>query len=138
VAQTTNRQSIFDLLRARDGQWVSRADIDFVGGHDAGRRMRELEAELGSSGQWRLESRESEGRLLEYRLVALAPDPAAQRERQRWVCTKCDSFPYSSENLQPTMDPRYKMGRCPRCKGKTPSIFKMLHPVPKGEAEAHL
>ena len=134
----SNRQSIFDLLKAREGQWVSRADINFVGGEAADRRMRELVSVLSTSGDWRLESREGERRVLEYRLTAIDASPQEKRERLQWVCAKCESHPWDVRLLRATMDPRYKTGRCPRCKGKTPSIFKMLHPTTKTEAEAHL
>ena len=117
----TNTQDLYQLLRSREGQWVSRADLNFVGGLDTGRRMRELRQQIGRGGVERLDERPGPDRALEYRLVNLSSAEKQQNlERFNWVCAKCESYPLSMSVLQPSIDPRWRIGPCGKCgKGAT-------------------
>ena len=128
-----NRQDIFLLLQQREGEWVSRDDINFVGGEDAGRRMRELREDIAKQGQYRLDERVDGHKRLEYRLVKIAFDmnettDAKRIERYKWVCTTCDSHPPSMDKTQPSIDPRWRLGPCTPCRNKRAS-FKRISPL---------
>ncbi len=118
-------QDLFHLLVQREGQWVRRDDLNFLGGEDTGRRMREVAENVAKSNQYRLDERVDEHRRLEYRLVKLAIDNPEQRERYRWVCAKCDSHPVSLQTVVASLNPQYRVGPCGPCRTKQ-SVYKRL------------
>lgn len=112
----TNRQDIYNLLRTRAGTWVSRDDLNFLGGQDTSRRMRELEEDVARSGEWRLESQRDAQKRYEYRLMPIIPDPPTVVGIYR--CVKCGSRPGSVTVA--SIDSRWRIGHCPVCgKGAT-------------------
>jgi hypothetical protein len=118
-------QDIFTLLKEREGTWVTRDDLNFVGGSDAARRMREMRDNVSTSGQYRLDERLDQQKRLEYRLVKIDPHGTDALARTQWSCTKCDSYPSDMKTLQPSMDPRWKMGHCRYCRNPR-AIFKQI------------
>lgn len=125
----TKGTDIYHLLVQREGQWVTRDDINFVGGEDAGRRIRELRDPIAAAGVYRLEERVDTERRLEFRLVKIEPiDLAAdedtqvqQRQRYRWACIECGSYPAGATIA--SIDPRWRMGPCGACRN-TRATFK--------------
>jgi hypothetical protein len=115
----TNRSDIFSLLRARAGTWVGRDDINFIGGADAGRRLRELNEDVAKSGEWRLESQRDAQNRYEYRLMPIIPD--APRVKGIYRCVKCGSRPNSV--TMASIDERWRIGQCPVC-GKNATFQK--------------
>lgn len=109
------RDAVWNLLQSRMGDWVTRADIDFVGGAEGTRRLRELRTFVAGRGMT-IENRTTylAGRSVqEYRLVRHR-EPAPTRER--WVCVKCGAP--STGVTTNSMDPRWRLGRCYPCKNK--------------------
>jgi len=115
----TNRSDIFNLLRTRAGTWVGRDDLNFVGGSDTSRRMRELQEDVARSTEWRLEERRDDQKRYEYRLMPIIPDPP--RVRGIYRCVKCGSRPDSV--TMASIDERWRLGHCPVC-GKDATFQK--------------
>lgn len=116
----TQKQALWDLLRARANQWVDRDTLDFVGGEDTGRRMRELRTNVTASGQWVLEERRDHRGRLEFRLIPiLSEQPEDERARFRYRCKTCGSHPYDITKTQPSLDPRWRLGTCTICRQRT-------------------
>lgn len=116
----TNRDRVKALLLARRGEWVSRRDIVFVGGEEGTRRLREIRAELENAG-YRVHQRKSPDGSTAYRLEEPPPmdfNPA----KAPWVCINCQA-PLSGDS-QPSMDPRWRLARCWRCKKNPAGIFE--------------
>lgn len=114
----TARSEVWALLAANEGRWVSRAEIEKVGGAESMRRLREVRTAALAS-EFTFEQRQTIGTLLEYRLVNLH-----SHERSPWRCTKCGA-PRSDLDLQPSTDARdrYRLGPCAVCSNKH-AIFR--------------
>ena len=112
-----NRSDLWTLLNDREGQWVSRDNIDYIGGHDAGRRMREIRESLATSGSHRLEERkDGEGRMSTG--WSRSATSEASNLRYRWWCVKCKGHPPDYGRTSATMDERWRMGYCSICRAK--------------------
>lgn len=110
----TNRQDLWTLLQAREGQWVNRDDLNFVGGEDAARRMRDIRKDVERSGQWILDERKDGRHRIEWRLSKIERHTP---ERLKWACTACGTYPQSYERTMATLDPRWRMAaRCWACR----------------------
>lgn len=107
-----NAQDLWALLTSRLGQWVSRDDINFVGGSDASRRMREIRERLSTVGTHRLDRREDAKGRFEYRLTQIAPELQANSLRHRWKCVKCGQAPLAYADTQASMNPNFRLGKC--------------------------
>lgn len=120
----TAQADLLRLLRSRAPNWVSRDDINFTGGEAADRRMRELREQLASAGEFRLDERRDRNNRLEYRLVEVPRNESEKdrAERTRWRCTHCGSHPLTLASTQPSMDPRWRLGKCVACRKRT--IYK--------------
>jgi hypothetical protein len=118
-----SRDEVWNLLQSREGDWISRADIDFVGGAEATRRLRELRtfvAGHGMSIENRMTHDEQGRRREEYRLTRYAqPDPVTGR----WACTKCGAPPTGVTTN--SMDPRWRLGVCYPCKNKRATFERL-------------
>ena len=123
----TNRQHIWSMLVSRLDQWVTRQDIDFVGGTAADRRMREIKENLPA--EYALDVRRAANGTYEYRLRQVSLDPEKRNQRYDWQCVQCKSYPRAVEELQPAVDPRYRLGKC-AC-GST--LFRSAKPVEREE-----
>lgn len=121
----SNRNDLWALLLARKGEWIAREDLNFVGGYDAVRRMRDIRQDIIASGQFRLEERKAEGGVIEYRLIELEPDPASQNARFLYRCAKCGSHPTDYMTTQPSIDPRWRLGTCDICREKNATFRKV-------------
>lgn len=108
----SNRSAVWSLLLARQGSWVTRDEIESVGGYEAMRRLREVRSAALSQG-YSLQQREVKG-LLEYTLVPIEE----QAKADGWVCAKCGAKPVGQP--QPSTDTldRYRLGWCPVCNKK--------------------
>ena len=124
----TNRQSVWQLLLSREGEWVSLTELRFVGGHEATRRIRELRTGLMGKGY------DIEDRVLpdsnepHYRLNRLGTQEMHERGLR---CVQCDAPPAGL--TEATMDPRWRRGRCPAC-NDSDAIFKVpqkVSPLPE-------
>jgi hypothetical protein len=117
------REAVWTLLNSRLGDWVTRAEIDFVGGAEGTRRLRELRTFVAGTGMT-IENRvryHDGQRQEEYRLVRyVEPDPVAGR----WVCTKCGAPPTGVTTN--SMDPRWRLGHCFPCKIKQATFEKVM------------
>jgi hypothetical protein len=111
----TNRTALWGLLTQRLGEWISRDNIDFVGGGDAARRMRELREAVLNSGTHRLEERRGKDGRFEYRLLEIPVEQVRVNERRFWRCVKCGSPPMDFAQTMAAMDERWRMGRCSVC-----------------------
>lgn len=117
----TNRQALWDLLLARQGQWVNRDDLNFVGGEDAARRMRDIRKDVERSGQWILDERKDKRARIEWRLTKI---DRAVPERMQWTCTTCGSYPQDFARTYASIDPRWRMAeRCWACR-TSPATYK--------------
>lgn len=112
---SSNRADLWSLLANRMGQWIDRDDINFVGGSDASRRMRELKDSVLLSGTHRLEERRDDSGRYEYRLVEIPLEARNHPERQRWECVKCGTRPLDFSQTKASLDPRWRLGRCGVC-----------------------
>jgi hypothetical protein len=124
----TNRQDIWNLLVSRAGEWIDRDDLNFVGGEDAARRMRDIRNDVIASGEWRLDERKDDRKRIQWMLVKIAPlneADAPQLLRHRYRCTNCQSIPFDYMHTQPTLDPRWRMGKCNVCR-TNPAMFKKV------------
>jgi hypothetical protein len=120
-------QDLLDLLTAREGAWVNRDDLNFVGGEDTRRRMSELREQIAKGGVFRLDERTAKDRRLEFRLVRIAPTGSdEQRVRYQWACNTCDSHPAEYEKTQPSIDPRWRIGHCFVCRNKRATFVRIL------------
>lgn len=120
----SNRTALWTLLIERQGDWIKRDDLLFVGGVDAPRRMRDLKDDIVKSGQYRLEERTVD-RVIEYRLVELPPDPERKSQRYLWRCSSCQSHPQDYMLTQPSLDPRWRLGKCGICGEKNATFRKV-------------
>ena len=112
----SNRTDLWNLLIQRAGDWIAREDLDFTGGTDAQRRMREIREDIVASGQYRLEEKKgAQGVVTHVRLIEIQHDVPVQSQRYQWRCVKCHSHPADFMNTQPTLDPRWRMGPCTIC-----------------------
>lgn len=100
------RTQVWDLLLAHEGEWLPRSEIEKVGGQEATRRLREIRNKAVGF--------DVERRGDNYRLVRV------NNIDNTLSCVKCGAPPNSE--TQPSMDPRWRLGRCPLC-GKG-SIFE--------------
>lgn len=122
----SNRADLWALLIQRAGQWVRREDLDFTGGHDAGRRMREIRDDIVASGQYRLEEKKgANGLVTHVRLIQIEHTAPKQSMRFMWRCTKCDSHPADYMTTQPSLDPRWRFGPCTICPEKSATFRKV-------------
>lgn len=93
------RAQVLDLMFKNEGVWLTRSEIEKVGGAEATRRLREIRAKaVGYDIERKGDS---------YRLVR------TDAGDQTLICLKCKSNPNSE--TQPSMDPRWRLGRCPLC-----------------------
>ncbi len=113
----SNKRDVWGLLLKRQDQWLSRAEIEFVGGPEAMRRLREVRSEAFSAG-YEVQSRPGPGNSDEYRMVRLAPGVSPIRSTLR--CVKCWNAPVGT--VSPSVDPRWSLGRCVVC-DRSDSIF---------------
>jgi hypothetical protein len=115
----SNRLDVWNLLVARQGEWVTRAQVEQVGGLESMRRLREVRGMALGQG-YSFDQRKTDG-LLEYRLDALT-----EQVRSPWSCVKCEGQP--AGHLQPTTDTadRWRTGWCVLC-GNKKAIFKRDH-----------
>lgn len=109
---------IYQLLVQREGEWVLRDDLNFVGGEDTGRRMREVRDLVAHQGQYRLDEKTDDQRRIVFRLVRLN-GVATDTERTKWQCVTCQSFPVAG-TLGPSADTsdRWRIGQCAPCKNR--------------------
>lgn len=107
----TARNEVWTLLLSNEGQWLTREDIEKVGGLESMRRLREVRSSALATG-YEFEQRQTIGNLLEYRLVR-------HPGRRDWVCTKC-GVDVPGYDLQPSTDERdrYRLGHCSVCKNR--------------------
>lgn len=109
---TTRRTAVHNLLQERMGQWVTRADIESVGGYEAMRRLREVRRQVRSFGLLFETRTDPQTGLLEYRVTRpLVSGP-------RWACQKCGRLA-APDSLQPSIDPRWRLAHCPICRRST-------------------
>ena len=121
----TNRTDLWALLIQRAGDWISREDLDFTGGTDAQRRMREIREDIVSSGQYRLEEKRGANNIVTHvRLIQIESDTPKQGLRFIWRCVKCSSHPADYMLTQPTLDSRWRMGPCSICPDKNATFRK--------------
>lgn len=118
----TNRSDLWNLLLAREGQWIDRDNIDFVGGAEAGRRMREIRADIAKAGSFRLDERRNAKGRFEYRLQRIPVEEVAPDAPEIWRCRNCHSRVARSQTVA-SMDERWRLGRCPSC-GERKSVFE--------------
>jgi hypothetical protein len=115
----SNRTDVWTLLLQRLGTWVTRTEIEFVGGAEGMRRLRELRDTVYLQG-YSLTQRQSaaDGRTLEYRLTKIEPTLRSVDAGPVviWRCLVCGGRP--AEGTQPSIDPRWRIGRCSPCRNK--------------------
>jgi hypothetical protein len=105
------RSQVWDLLIAHEGEWLTRSEIEQVGGAEATRRLKDIKNKVvGFDIKRRGDS---------YRLVRTTVF------EQGLTCVKCKAPPNSE--TQPSVDPRWRLGRCPMC-GKG-AIFEKARPL---------
>lgn len=121
-----NRADLWSLLIQRKGQWINRADIDFVGGHEAGRRMREIRTSLIGNPKYRLDERDNVHGLRIYRLIEISTDAQRAAAHEVWRCKKCSARLMDLTLSQRTMDDRWRFARCTGC-GDKKAIFERQH-----------
>jgi hypothetical protein len=115
----SNKSSVWALLLQNEGQWVTRAAIELVGGVEGMRRLREIRSESYASGyQIRSRSTGTKG-YDEYMLTKVV----AHVSPLPFTCVKCGNGPVG--DLQPSTDisDRWRWGRCPIC-DKPKTLFK--------------
>jgi hypothetical protein len=115
----TKRIEVLNLLMARENQWVTLSELQFVGGFEATRRLRELREggmqagfiiDVGTS----LHHGSDEPT---YRLRRVEESPGTEF----WVCNKCGAR-RARQFTQPSMDPRWRLGPCIIC-GNKQAVF---------------
>lgn len=121
MTASTKRSAVWDLLRSREGEWVTRAEIDFVGGAEGTRRLRELRQSIHKAGftldvQVHPITRESRYRLR----VVEDDDPNATL----YECANC-GLRQRANHLTRSMDERYRIGDCPAC-GEKRAVWKAV------------
>ena len=124
----TNRSDVWNLLLARKGEWVPRADIQFVGGESWDRRLREVQEDVVKAGNLRLERKAEGNTVTHVRLVALEERHGRDSsQRYNWECVTCLNSPLRMSETQPSMDPRWRLGVCWYCdkKGKRQATFRL-------------
>jgi hypothetical protein len=93
------RTQVWDLLIAHEGEWLPRSEIEKVGGAEATRRLREIRNKaVGFDIQRHGDT---------YRLIRTTVWDADL------TCVKCGAQPVNE--TQPSVDPRWRLGRCPMC-----------------------
>jgi hypothetical protein len=119
----TNREAVWNLLQSRVGDWITRAEIDFVGGAEGTRRLRELRTFVAGHGMTiETRARYHDGQQQqEYRLVKYETAKVAGH----WVCTKCGAPPTGATAA--SMSPKYLLGPCFPCKIKQ-AVFQKVMP----------
>lgn len=120
----TNRQSLWDLLASQEGKWVPRENINFVGGNDAGRRMREIRADLMANPEYRLDERRRADGQYEYRLMKVPPEAQKVNAEAIWRCRKCSARLVGISMA--SIDPRWRLAKCQGC-GDKHAIFERQH-----------
>jgi hypothetical protein len=121
----SNKTDVWNLLLSRLDTWVTRTEIEFVGGAEGMRRLRELRDGLYAQGySLAVRTSAADGRTQEYRLSKVASLEAVSETepRTRWRCVKCGFRP--SEGTQPSMDERWRIGPCHICKRKDATFEK--------------
>ena len=108
----SNRADVWNLLRKRSPLWVSRYDLNMVGGLEATRRLREVRADAPTFG-YEIQDRPSkDGKTLEYRAMPISEEPDRNEQGEAWKCVACGT---SGHRLHSTVDPRFRLGRCSAC-----------------------
>jgi hypothetical protein len=124
----THQQDIWNLLVSRQSEWVDRDDLNFTVGGDAAPLLSRLRTDVIASGEWRLDERKDQQKRTQLRLVPLPPpDPESEAARLRFQyrCTNCQSIPQSYASTQPTLDDRWRMGKCNVCRAD-PAWFRKV------------
>jgi hypothetical protein len=118
----SNQTAVWSLLVAQQGHWVSRAEIEKVGGLESLRRLREVRSQSVARG-FIFEQRRKGG-VLEYRVTPLNPQ---QTLSPGWVCAKCGARP--ANDPQPSTDgqDRWRIAWCVPCNNPR-SIFQREKP----------
>lgn len=110
----TKREDVWNLLQQRLDTWVTRSEIDFVGGLEGSRRLRELRQVI--PGGYVLDERtDSDGHSKMYRLRKVDQEPIANDPYYR--CNGCGVTRRKSALLA-SIDQRYRIGHCNVCKGR--------------------
>jgi hypothetical protein len=104
----SHRSQVWNLLVRYEGQWVTRAQIEAVGGAEGTRRLREIRERITGF------SIDVEGD--RYRLVRFTTSDSDL------ACAKCGAPP--NEPTQPSVDPRWRLGRCYSCRNKSAIFVK--------------
>ena len=123
----SKRQNVLNLLLARKGEWVTRAELEFVGGFEATRRLRELRTWAEGAG-YTIEFREDKAGDPIYRLSQME-SVSKDKVEDWWFCQKCGGR-RAKEWTQPSMDPRWRLGPCRMCDVRQ-SIFVQTTAVGK-------
>lgn len=113
----SSKSDVWTLLLRRKGEWLSRQELEFVGGAEAMRRLREIRVSSHAAG-YTIQSRNPGHGADEYRLVERAGYVSPLRPK----CVKCGHTP--TKATQPTIDLRWVTGYCGVC-DKRDSIFRV-------------
>lgn len=115
----SNKSEVWALLLREEGNWVTRAAIELVGGVEGMRRMREIRSECHAAG-YQIRSRATNVKGSDEYMLTKVTDFVSPLP---FVCVKCGNGPMGE--LQPSTDisDRWRWGRCIVC-DKTKTLFK--------------
>lgn len=113
----SSKSDVWTLLLSRVGEWLSRYELEMVGGAEAMRRLREIRASAYGAG-YIVESRSKGKGADQYRLMKIEARTSPLRPK----CVKCGHTP--AKATVPTIDDRWVTGYCSVC-DKQDSIFRV-------------
>jgi hypothetical protein len=115
----SNKSEVWALLLRNEGQWVTRAAIELVGGFEGMRRLREIRSESYAAG-YQIKSRATQVRGSDEYMLIKVVDHVSPLP---FVCVKCGNGPVG--DLQPSTDisDRWRWGKCMIC-DKARTLFK--------------
>lgn len=123
----TRKDNILQILQANKNEWVNgdRLATAQTGGNRFGARLEELRKD-----GWQIESRRNpDPRVAQWQYKLVVASISEIKKSGFWACTMCGDQVTDAiaETWQKTIDNRYVMGKCSRCKKSR--LFKSLTSV---------
>jgi hypothetical protein len=117
----SKRAEVWALLTSRPGEWITRREIEQVGGYEGTRRLRELRGMAFQSG-WLFDQRKGEDGTDEYRVRTRDSGPDTSPIQRGWNCAKCGSLPANYPQPSTDLRDRWRIAWCMPC-GNKKAIF---------------